>query len=73
MGTGKATRSRRVVYQYVFKRAQRDNRAINAVIERAEEVAAGTRPIKKDRFVKLDGANESVDWDLVDRARQLAG
>jgi hypothetical protein len=73
MGTGKAARSRRVVYQYVFKRAQRDNRAINAMIERAEKVAAGTRPIKKDRFVKLDGANKSVDWDLVDRARQLAG
>jgi hypothetical protein len=73
MGTGKAARSRRVVYQYVFKRAQRDNRAINAMIERAEKVADGTRPIKKDRFVKLDGATKSVDWDLVGRARQLAG
>ena len=73
MGTGKAARSRRVVYQYVFKRAQRDNRAINAMIERAEKVAAGTRPIKKDRFVKLDGATKSVNWDLVERARQLAG
>ncbi len=73
MGTGKAARSRRVVYQHVFKRAQRDNRAINALIERAEKVAAGTRPIKKDRFVKLDGATKSVNWDLVERARQLAG
>jgi hypothetical protein len=73
MGTGKAARSRRLVYQYVFKRAQRDNRAINAMIERAGKVAAGTRPIKKDRFVKLDGATRSVDWDLVDRARHLAG
>jgi transposase len=73
MGTGKAAHSRRVVYQYLFKRAQRDNRAINAMIERAEKVAAGDRPIKKDRFVKLDGATKSVDWTLIDRARQLAG
>ena len=43
------------------------------MIERAEKVAAGDRPIKKDRFVKLDGATQSVDWTLVDRARQLAG
>ena len=73
MGTGKAARSRRVVYQWSFKRAKRDNRAINAMVERAEKVAAGDRPLKKDRFVKLDGANKGVDWALVARARQLAG
>jgi transposase len=73
MGTGSDARSRRVVYQYSFKRQQRDNRAINKMVERAEKVADGTRPLKKDRFVKLDGADRGVDWDLVDRARQLAG
>ena len=73
MGTGTAARSRRIVYQYSFKRHKRDDKAINAMIERAEKVAAGTRPLKKDRFVKLDGATRAVDWALVERARQLAG
>ena len=43
------------------------------MIERAEAVAAGKRPLKKDRFVKLTDADPAVDWDLVDRARYLAG
>jgi transposase len=73
MGAGKNARSRRVVYQYSFKRAKRDNRAINAMVDRAEKVASGDRPVKKDRFVKLDGADKRVDWALVERARQLAG
>jgi transposase len=73
MGTGASARTKRVVYQYSFKRHKRDDKAINAMIERAEKVAAGTRPLKKDRFVKLDRTTRSVDWALVDRARQLAG
>jgi hypothetical protein len=73
MGIGTKTRERRVVYEYSFKRSQHDNRAINKMIERAEAVAAGTRPLKKDRFVKITDAVKGVDWDLVERARYLAG
>lgn len=73
MGTGKAARERRVVYQWSHKRQKRDDRAINAMVDRAEKVADGSRPLKKDRFVKIDGAQRGVDWDLVERARQLAG
>ena len=73
MGTGAAARARRVVYQYSFKRRKRDDKAINAMVERAENVADGTRPAKKDRFVTLDGTGKAVNWDLVARARQLAG
>ena len=75
MGTGKAARSRRVVYQWRFARYRHDIQAINAMIERAEAVAAGRRPLKKDRFVKLtkEGADPVVDWDLVERARYAAG
>jgi hypothetical protein len=29
--------------------------------------------LKKDRFVKIDGAVREVDWALVERARRLAG
>ena len=73
MGIGTHARERRVVYEYSFKRSQHDNRAINKMIERAEAVAAGTRPLKKDRFVKITDAVKGVDWDLVARARYLAG
>jgi hypothetical protein len=37
------------------------------------KVAAGTRPLNKDRFVRIDGASRGADWGLVERARQLAG
>jgi hypothetical protein len=37
------------------------------MIERAEAVAAGTRPLKKDRFVKITDVVKGVDWDLVER------
>jgi hypothetical protein len=42
-------------------------------LERAEAVAAGKRPLKKDRFVKVTDADTSVDWELVERAQYLAG
>lgn len=73
MGTGAKARDRRVVYQYSFKRAKRDNYMLNKQIEKAEKVASGQRPLKKDRFVKLAGKKPGVDGDLVDRARQFLG
>ena len=73
MGTGKGARDRRVVYQWKFKREQHDNKAINAMVTKAEKVANGTRPMRRDRFVKVTGVSRGVDWDLVKRARQLAG
>ena len=73
MGTGKNARDRRVACHYAFKRAQHDNKAINAMAERAEKVASGERPLKKDRFVTFTDTSTSVNWDLVERARSLAG
>jgi transposase len=61
MGIGNQARQRRVVYQYSFKRSQHDNRAINKMIERAEAVAAGRRPLKKDRFVKITNTVKGVN------------
>lgn len=55
MGSGPQAQDRRVVYQYSFKRAKRDDRNINKMIEKAEKVASGQRPTKKDRFVSLKG------------------
>lgn len=73
MGTGNQARERRVVYQYSFTRRKRDDRAINAMVDKAEKVATGDRPLKRDRFVTVTGAAKKVDWARVERARQLAG
>jgi hypothetical protein len=53
MGTGKPGRVRRVIYQWKFKREQHDNKAINAMIERAEKITDGRAPMKKARFLKV--------------------
>lgn len=73
MGTGSAARTRRIVYQYSFKRHKRDARSINAMIERAEKIASGATSMRNARFLKVKGATKEIDQKLVDRARQLAG
>jgi transposase len=73
MGTGKAARTRRVVYQWRFKRNKHDDKAINAMIERAEKIADRRAPLKKARFLKVTGATKELDQATIDRARQLAG
>lgn len=73
MGVGAKARDRRVVYHYSFKREKRDNYTLNKQIEKAEKVANGQRPLKRDRFVKLAGKKPGVNWTLVERARQLLG
>jgi hypothetical protein len=73
MGSGKHQRQRRVVYQWSFKRSQRDNKTINAQIARAEKVAAGKAPVTRTRFLKVTGATRELNRKTIDRARQLAG
>lgn len=73
MGTGAAARQRRVVWQYSHKRKTRDNITLNKQIERAEQIAAGTRPAKKDRFVTLGGQRPGVNWARVEKAREYLG
>jgi hypothetical protein len=73
MGTGKSARSRRVIYQWSFKRQKRDDRNINLMITRAEKIADGKIPMRKARFLKVTGATKGLDQAVIDRARQLAG
>ena len=73
MGTRAKARERRIVYQWSFKRSKRDNRSINAQIERAEKIAAGTKKTKNARFLKITGATTTLNQDTIARARQLAG
>jgi len=73
MGQGKAARSRRVVYQWRFARSKRDNKNINAMIAKAEKIAAGDAPVSRTRFLKIVGETRELNQETVDRARQLAG
>jgi len=72
-GQGESRRPRRVVYQYREKRARLDLRNIDKQVEKARRVAAGSVPVKKGRFLKIVGADKSVDEQLVASARQRAG
>jgi hypothetical protein len=73
MGTGAAARERRVVWQWRFKREKRDNITLNKQIERAERIADGTKPARRDRFVTLDGTTVGVNWKQVEKARTWLG
>lgn len=73
MGTGKGARSRRVVYQWKFKRQKHDDRTINLMITKAEKIASGAAPMRKARFLKVTGASKELDQAVIDRAHQLAG
>src|SRR5659263_9802 len=65
MGTGTAARPRRVIYQYKFTRYSHDNRAINAMVARAEKITTGVAPLAKARCVKLTGATKELDQALI--------
>lgn len=73
MGSGASARSRRIVYQWSFKRHKRDDRTINAQIERAERIASGASAAKATRFLKVTGATKELDQATIARARKLAG
>ena len=72
MGAGVNARERRVVWQYSHKRKIRDNITLNKQLERAEQITAGVRPAKKDRFVTL-GTKPGVNWARVEKAREYIG
>lgn len=72
-GRADTRRQRRVVYQYREKRARLDLRNIDKQVEKARRVVEGRSPVKKGRFLKIAGADKSVDEALVASARQRAG
>jgi hypothetical protein len=73
MGIGKNACSRRVLYQWKFKRQKHDDRTINLMIAKAEKIAAGKAALRKARFLKVTGATKELDQVTIDRARQLSG
>jgi hypothetical protein len=62
-----------VYYQYRADRARRSLRGIDEQIGKAEKAVAGKVPVKRNRFIKLVGADKSVNRTLEAKARTLAG
>lgn len=73
MGAGTHARERRVVWQWRFKREKRDNLTLNKQIERAERIADGSKPMRRDRFVSVTGDKPGVNWAQVEKARTWLG
>jgi hypothetical protein len=62
-----------VYYQYKADRARRSLRGIDEQVTKAERAVAGKVPVKRNRFIKLVGADKSVNRALEAKARALAG
>ena len=62
-----------VYYQYTADRARRTLHGIDEQVAKAEKAVAGKVPVKRNRFIKLVGANKSVNRGLEAKARALAG
>jgi hypothetical protein len=60
-------------YQYRADRARRTLRGIDEQVAKAEAAVAGKVPVKRNRFIALDGATKSVNRALEAKARALAG
>jgi transposase len=62
-----------IYYQYKADRARRTLRGIDEQVAKAEKAVEGKVPVKRNRFIRLDGAAKSVNRDLEAKARELAG
>jgi Transposase DDE domain len=62
-----------IYYQYRADRARRTLRGIDEQVAKAAKAVAGLAPVKRNRFIQLDGAAKSVNRELEARARTLAG
>lgn len=67
------TRDRATYYRFSHDRARRSLRGINEQVIKAEKAVKGQVPVKRNRFVKLSGADKSVNLELAKKARALAG
>jgi hypothetical protein len=66
-------RDQAIYYQYKADRARRTLRGIDEQVAKAEKAVQGKAPVKRNRFIRLDGAAKSVNRDLETKARELAG
>jgi transposase len=62
-----------IYYQYRAERARRSLHGIDEQVAKAERAVAGKTPVKRNRFIRLVGADKSVNRALEAKARALAG
>ncbi len=72
-GPSSKRRDQVICYQYKADRARRTLRGIDEQVARAVKAIAGLAPVKRNRFIALDGAAKSVNRELEAKARALAG
>ncbi len=69
----KGRKDQTIFYQYKADRARRTLRGITEQVAKAEKAVAGKVPVKRNRFIRLQGGTRSVNRDLEAKARELAG
>jgi hypothetical protein len=72
-GTTGSRRDQTMYYQYRADRARRTLRGIDQQVAKAERAVAGLAPVKRNRFISLDGTAKTVNRHLEAKARALAG
>jgi Transposase DDE domain len=72
-GPNGGRRDQTIYYQYRHDRARRTLRGIDEQVRKAEQAVAGNAPVKRNRFIQLTGGTRTVNRDLEDKARSLAG
>jgi len=72
-GANGGRRDQVIYYQYKADRARRTLRGIDEQVRKAEQAVAGSAPVKRNRFIRLTGGTRSVNRELEEKARALAG
>jgi Transposase DDE domain len=72
-GPNGGRRDQTIYYQYKADRARRTLRGIDEQVAKAEKAVAGQVPVKRNRFIQLSGGTRSVNRELEQKARALAG
>ncbi len=72
-GPNGGRRDQVIYYQYRHDRARRTLRGIDEQVRKAEQAVAGKVPVKRNRFIQLAGGTRSVNRELEEKARALAG
>ena len=72
-GPKDSRRDQVLYYQFRADRARRALRGIDEQVAKAARAVAGLAPVKRNRFIALDGAVKSVNRELEAKARTLAG
>jgi hypothetical protein len=72
-GPNSSRRDQLIYYQYRAARARRTLHGIDEQVAKAARAVAGQAPVKRNRFIRLGGAHKSVNRELEEKARALAG